>query len=389
MADFVDILLAKSLIGGGSGSGSGGGSGSVSPDISKFQEDLDELSSKYDDHDEKLAEFEAAIAKNKNDIAAMGAEIDSHEVRIAALEEGGVVPPTPPTPTEPTTWELFRDSIPSHIYAIGDQILEKWNDLDWAWEIADYGTAETEDGVSHECVILQGHLSCPAMQYDAPEQQLAEGNYKDGMFYYVADDSTESTYRMLVAGTDYVVGAPIEGEVFVNDVKDETGFIVYSGYNSWELCSFRQWLNADGNDWFHATHVGDCEPENADVKGFLGGFSEDFRNILVPVKVETNDEVTYDKVFLASSKDVYGKSKETGLEYWEKVTKLKSGDPKAISARAIASISDPSTVALCRLRDGDLDSLHRVNYIKTTGAVSVQSGARKSNPGLVLCAICV
>lgn len=387
MMDIYDIILASSMSG-GSGSGSGSGSGTT---LTKAQiRAIDAVKSLLDKDSSYFATLESNFeALNSTDAAVESAlstldtKVNNHEARIAALEEGGtpVVPPA-----EPTTWELFRDAIPDKLYAIGDQIIEKWNDLDWIWEVADYGTAETADGVSHECVILQGHHSCPAFQFDAPEQKRAEGNYEANLFYYVADETATSGFKLK---TDYEVGAPIEGDVYVNDIKDESGSIIAYGCNDWALSAYRMWLNADGKNWYSPTHEGDCAPEDANKNGFLMGFSQEFRDILKPVKVVTNGKATYDKIYLASAQDVYGESGKTGLEYWKKVTKLTSGSTAAKAARAVTAIDAPDAADVCKLRTPDKDTLHRVCYIKENGAISTQSGARKVNPGLVLCAICV
>ena len=118
------------------------------------------------------------------------------------------------------------------------------------------------------------------------------------------------------------------------------------GSNRWRDSVYRQWLNSNApavaagssaiSNWWKPATVFDMPPSNIKLAGFLYGMDPDFVNALGEVEVKTalhrvdaidgaTFDITYDKIFLQSQKDVFGSSDFSGvsegeqLEYWKGV----------------------------------------------------------------------
>lgn len=97
------------------------------------------------------------------------------------------------------------------------------------------------------------------------------------------------------------------------------------GSNRWRDSVYRQWLNSDApaasgstvSNWWTPQSVFDRVPGGAKLAGFLYGLDPDFVNSLGEVEVKTalhecdrtgsaTYDITYDKVFLLSRKNVFG-----------------------------------------------------------------------------------
>ncbi len=119
------------------------------------------------------------------------------------------------------------------------------------------------------------------------------------------------------------------------------------GSNRWRDSAYRQWLNSDapavasGNsavsNWWKPATVFDLKPGGATLAGFLYGLDTDFINSLGEIEVKTalhqvdrvngaTYDITYDKVFLQSRKDIFGSDEYSNitegeqLEYWKGAT---------------------------------------------------------------------
>lgn len=83
------------------------------------------------------------------------------------------------------------------------------------------------------------------------------------------------------------------------------------GDNTWRDSDLRQWLNSDQDEWWTKKTRYNIQPNVAStLKGFLAGYSEDFKNKLKTIKVGTYTNTvkekeglvyTYDKIFIASN----------------------------------------------------------------------------------------
>lgn len=93
--------------------------------------------------------------------------------------------------------------------------------------------------------------------------------------------------------------------------------------NNWYDACLRTWLNSVDKSWYTPTHSWDMPPEKpfvtenpyVDKPGFLSGFSENEKNILLKTVVsydgyKKNDYYSVDKVFLLSATEVGLKSSD-------------------------------------------------------------------------------
>lgn len=102
------------------------------------------------------------------------------------------------------------------------------------------------------------------------------------------------------------------------------------GNNVYSLSNIRQWLNKKGLLWYQSQHTFDREPSNnyvwknyneySDEQGFLTGFSDDLRSIILPTDIVVakpnydgaGSEIITDSIFLLSSSEV-GLGSENGI----------------------------------------------------------------------------
>lgn len=106
------------------------------------------------------------------------------------------------------------------------------------------------------------------------------------------------------------------------------------GSNRWRDSVYRQWLNSDAapvasgssavSNWWTPQSVFDRVPGGAKNAGFLYGLDPDFVNSLGEVEVKTalhtcdragdaTYDITYDKIFLLSRKEVFGSDEYSGI----------------------------------------------------------------------------
>lgn len=108
------------------------------------------------------------------------------------------------------------------------------------------------------------------------------------------------------------------------------------GSNRWRDSVYRQWLNSDApaasgstiSNWWTPQSVFDRVPGGAKLAGFLYGLDPDFVNSLGEVEVKTalhecdrtgsaTYDITYDKVFLLSRKNVFGSDEYSAISEGE------------------------------------------------------------------------
>lgn len=100
---------------------------------------------------------------------------------------------------------------------------------------------------------------------------------------------------------------------FVDKENKSDVMVQRHGYNRYDLSNIRQYLNAEGKDWYKKTHKFDTiNPILSNKPGFLSNLSREFKMNIVPVNIKTLKNIkdgsnlysTKDKVFLASLEQV-------------------------------------------------------------------------------------
>lgn len=169
------------------------------------------------------------------------------------------------------------------------------------WRVVDMDYAGGNEYISqfhrdrerlHNLVLIPEYLPCLAgsttaanVQFDAPENayaRTAHTAFLTGYTYYTLDVDT-ATYTQLEAGTDYEIGAAVSDFAEPIYEKNHADRVSY-GYNSWKESNVRQWLNADGMNYWQPQNIFDVQSGySAMATGFLGGFDSDFRECIQPV----------------------------------------------------------------------------------------------------------
>lgn len=125
------------------------------------------------------------------------------------------------------------------------------------------------------------------------------------------------------------------------------------GNNDYALSNIRQYLNAEGMNWFRPQHENDTPPTRENIydgdnpyvglPGFLTGFSEGFKAAILTAAVESRDRdgnlrILNDRVFLPSATEM-GFHTSEGMEEGEKLPL--ANDPRmriaAPTAEAVAT----------------------------------------------------
>lgn len=93
------------------------------------------------------------------------------------------------------------------------------------------------------------------------------------------------------------------------------------GYNRWSQSGLRQYLNAEGTDWWKPMNIFDVAPSYQSKNGFMTSLSDELRSVIKPVRrwqrrntVSDNGtyEYTYDKVFLHAPYERYCQTENNG-----------------------------------------------------------------------------
>lgn len=274
-------------------------------------------------------------------------------------------------------WAAYRAAITNgtiqEMLDIGDIIVDTWTDTaankeyEYSWVVADFRKATLEDGTEVDAMYLMSKNSLPWNTPFAQGTKLVatEDEAQEGILYYGYNGST---YTLL----DIEGGEPLPKEQYTNIYKTlldcsktpantSTNFnnAMSNGLNRWELSAARQFLNsnADAGNWFESKILSDtCSYANTRA-GFLSGFSAAFQDALVPIKVQTvrntviyngETDVTYDKMFLPSSEEVYMGAynttyngvEGTAWEYYKRMTTAPTTN--SLAARAIIPLGGTS-----------------------------------------------
>lgn len=124
--------------------------------------------------------------------------------------------------------------------------------------------------------------------FDEREQVLATGEtFQSGVFYYQGTAATlsDQSFTPLVEGTDYQVGDTVGANIYKHAWSNqeggqtgnkETKQAMRYGSNVYHESNIDKWLNASGDNWFVASHIGDVLASGySGKKGFKDWFDED------------------------------------------------------------------------------------------------------------------
>lgn len=301
-------------------------------------------------------------------------------------------------------------------FSPGDIIYIPWTDnspstpvtYQFPFVVVDIADCYDEHDVLHEngLWLMAMYAEPQEIQFDAPEAILAEGTFQSGLHYFTKNGDGSYTEQTVT------VGDTIPADTYyVHSIGGTHGQnILRYGYNRWRDSAYRQWLNSDAaknTGWWTAQHDYDVSPAASMINkaGWLDGFTEDWKAIFKPVKVQTAantvtdggvTDVTYDKFFLGSVEQYYGIPQAAGVEghywpYWKDETGLtepKNGSSSDTNdARKIPSVASPTGSAVSvRMRSAYRGYSYLTWYVNSAGYLSSSSAttSSRSQPACVI-----
>lgn len=275
----------------------------------------------------------------------------------------------------------------ARVFPFGDQIIMPWKDLDdsardtsetaysVAWNIVKHEMVTLKDGRQVPGMYLQMHkCSAYGVQFShaqafyQAEATLPAGTYNVtfGVKYnddfpagstgqFTLSDDLPVGGRLLLNGNNVeawesateaeaaesvpmTVGSSGTGLGTISNTATENGLNIMArvkyGNARWSVSAIRQYLNADGTNWYSSPsgEKFDIRPDQYAKHGFMSGFNDDFLDAIKPVKVATVRDLpegspaeidyTYDTFFLPSLEQMnvqpnyVGAEGET-FEYWQ------------------------------------------------------------------------
>lgn len=310
--------------------------------------------------------------------------------------------------------EICADGVADEYFDIGDIILIPWTDntpttpvsYSVPFVVTHFGDVyDDEDNLHENAMFLMWMYATPqAIQFDAAEAIAeTESTFQSGYYYYIKNADNSFTEQTVTVGD-----AIPAGTTYYKHVRTGVEGRLRYGSNDYVESAFRQWLNsADGKgEWWEAQHDSDVAPSQANtVPGFLTGFTNDWLNIIKPVKMQVAantacdggvTKTIYDRFFLPSLEQMYGSPQKSGVEgeyweYWKNETGLSSpsngSSTNTNDARKIPSVSNPSGAAVyCWLRSAYRSFTYDVWAVNTAGYLG-NYGAYHSFGSQPACAI--
>ena len=287
----------------------------------------------------------------------------------------------------------------SNYFKIGDEIIIPWTDnggdtpieYQYPFVVTHFGDVYDENGNLHEngMWLMAKYATPREIIFDAAESTIVnlieEPNALEGWYYWGVDGYDYTELRL---NTGDVI--PTTHASVVKCGINEVNALRY-GYDRWKDSAYRQWLNSDAaknEGWWTEQHMGDRPPAAAQLNlpGWLDGFTDEWKAIFKPVKVDTAcnivtdggvTDTTYDTFFLPSLEQMYGAPQAAGVEgdyweYWKEETGLDAPTNGSSSntndARKIPSIANPTGSAVyCRLRSANRDHAYKAWNVYTAG----------------------
>lgn len=344
---------------------------------------------------------------------------------------------------------LVRSGDAPELLPVGSIITDKWQNgsggtiYDFPWIVSNYDNYEKADGTTAFGMVLQAQYCDPiGMQFSGYPALLACPNgLSSGTYHFKCSGS----WGKIMANTDYeftltndvpngglvcapqnwpdaalanwkittyasnTATTPIE-TVSLTTGSGGTDLGTFTpayqsatmngyqaaayGYNRWSKSAIRQWLNSDAaaGAWWHPQTVWDRAPSNAATeRGFLAGFSDDFKHILHETKNKTalnnsdktkegvGFEYTYDKLFLPALEEMYINPQATGDDaegaYWEYYKELNGTDTKYAQYGTYPELikydlTNHSTARYQRLRSANRGISTNTWHVSTSGNVN-------------------
>ena len=288
-------------------------------------------------------------------------EVMANSLAIIAAAKAGTAETTPAA-----LHSIARAGIGPRVFAPGDQMVVKWNDngsagteYDADVDFAHFKNVELEGGELTPGIVQKFHNTLSfGTEYDAPEAFYAvpaaglpagtyyiefpqdSANILTGIYQFtttvaltegaqlcINNNASPTVTTYASRGDDTVVeslattkvttpsGTSL-GQVDHNVVTETNNCwtrVIY-GYNRWSQSAIRQYLNADGSDWWVPQNPFDRPPSYAARAGFLAGLPAELVAVMGKVKVQTLTnsvvdgsvvDTTYDKVFLPSFAEAF------------------------------------------------------------------------------------
>jgi hypothetical protein len=291
-----------------------------------------------------------------------------------------------------TVQDIVAAGLAKKYFSVGDQFITTWTDIvadktyDWVWGVRDFVDCELPDGSIVPGMVIQADYASPhSVQFDHEENETAtESTFTSGYFYYTKND--DGSYKL----NDVTYGDAISSDTtyYHSSIKDPTGNICRYGYNRWSHSAYRQYLNSDKGkgEWWTAQHLGNVAPSQLNqYAGFLSGFSQDFLDVIGPVKVTTvlntitdsalgDREYTYDTMFLPSIEEMYGAPQLAGAEgeawlYWKEATELSTPNNGSNTGRITYALDNQKSAQSVRLRSAYRGNSYYVWNVYATGSL--------------------
>ena len=344
------------------------------------------------------------------------------------------------------TWRMIQNLVRMNkiqdYFEIGDQITVTYThpdtgvEYDCPFDVVSFGDVEDENGVTHPGLWLQCHYAMPVgvqfSNYQAfyyAENGLSAGTYYitwgnawgsnvvNGASYqftltqdvpaggqlsgfYGAPDQSPSNWRVYSWASNEAI-TPIEtvtptqgtSGTFLGTISSSAKTSVLNamqsmayGYNRWSQSALEQYLNSSGANWWSPQSNFDRRPDQYNKNAFMGGFTEDFLEVLQPIKVQTSantlidggvTDTTYDKFFLPSLEQIYIVPQASGVEggywqYWKDRTGASSPQAQygTYAERITYAIENHNSAQIVRLRSASRGYSSYVWVVYASGVVS-------------------
>ena len=139
-------------------------------------------------------------------------------------------------------------------------------------------------------------------------------------------DAPSGSYLGYVGSINYGTDG-VMNDYLTYDLNDgikhylNSGDRIKMGYNRWSQSGLRQYLNAEGTDWWKPMNTFDVAPSYQSKNGFMTSLSDELRRVIKPVRrwqkrtswCEAGTyEYTYDKVFLHAPYERYCQTENNG-----------------------------------------------------------------------------
>lgn len=310
--------------------------------------------------------------------------------------------------------EVVRANPGKEIFPIGTEVtipytIENGTTYDWTWVVTHYGYAVKEEDKDTRkktwgMYLMAKESNHVNVQFDNAETEAATETYADGSLFYYG--KTGNNYTLLQLSQGDPVPYSDYDAVYHNEIKDTSFNILRYGYNRYSHSAQRQYINSDADvgQWWEAQHIGDVAPSSLlSCAGMLHGFRDSDKAALTAIEVTTllntvtdkdigTSEKTYDKMFLPSTKEMFGTDQTTvegdsWSEYWKGFVGMAAATDATDSKRIIRAFNAKTIAQYCRLRSARRGTAYNAWTVNTAGSLSTSSASLAYRPAPA-CFIC-